>query len=154
MPARPEERSVVGMTPKPFAPVLRTQADVECAWRSLIHPLGWPERRLWFMFVGSDGVPLPMVSELRELPDAIDRASADNDVWAWRAVLDEFDPGGRVALLLCRPGAGVPTVEDRLLATTLYDACRAAGLATEVIHLATDADFYPLPADDLISHPV
>lgn len=135
---------------QPFAPVLRTQADVEHAWRTLIKPLGWRDRRLWFMLVGADGVPLPLMSEVEDVPDHFDEQAAGNAVWLWRSLLDEFAPEGRVALLLCRPGSGGPTPEDRALASTLYDMCRSGGVPTEVVHLATDVAFHPLPADEVL----
>lgn len=135
----------------PFAPVLRTQADVEQAWRTLVSPLGWDERRLWFMLVGADGVPLPIMSEVGPFPDLVDDEAASDAAWLWRTLLDEFEPDGRVALLLCRPGAGGATGDDRAMAATLYDACRARGVPTEVLHLATDVTFHPLPADEVMS---
>lgn len=137
---------------KPFAPVLHTQADVEHAWRMLVQPLGWSERRLWFMLVGADGVPLPLMSEVDALPADIDDDAVRDMVWLWRMLLDEFAPEGRVALLLCRPGTGAPTCDDRALASVLYDACRAGGVPTEVVHLATDVAFHPLPADEVMRH--
>lgn len=135
------------MTTEPFSPVLRTQADVEAAWRHLIRPLGWSSRRLWFMFVGDDDRPLRQLSQVDDLPARLDPKEAANAARAWRGICDELVPGGRVALLLCRPGRGGPTPEDRNTATTLYDSCREAGLALEVIHLATDEEFFPLPYD-------
>jgi hypothetical protein len=31
----------------------------------------------------------------------------------------------------------------------VYDACRRAGMATEVVHVATDTELAPVPLDDL-----
>jgi hypothetical protein len=135
------------MDKTPFAPVIRTQADVEEAWRHLMRPLGWDGRRLWFMFVGPDDRPLRQLSEVDDLPDRLPPALAVNAARVWRRLRDELAPGGRVALLLCRPGRGGPTPDDRASAAALYDACRDAGLALEVIHLATDEEFFPLPCD-------
>ena len=42
------------MTDQPFAPVLRTQADVEQMWRRLMTPLGFPGCSLWMVVVQDD----------------------------------------------------------------------------------------------------
>lgn len=138
---------VGGMTDRtPYAPTLRTQADVEAAWRHIIRPLGWPEPRLWFMFIGVDDVPIPQVSEVTELPAELSRGGCEGMAEMLKSLVDEmgFD---RVALLLCRPGRGRPTQTDQRNAATLYSACREAELPVEVIHLATDEDFWPIPYD-------
>lgn len=135
------------MTDKiPYAPVLRTQADVEAAWRHLINPLGWPEPRLWFMFVGADGVPLPQLGQIEAMPAEIGAEGATKVATMMGSLIDDmgFD---RVAFLLCRPGGGPPGASDLKNATDLYAACRAAAAPCEVIHLATDDDFWPVPAD-------
>lgn len=132
---------------RPFSPILRTQRDVEEAWRALIRPLGWAERRLWFLFIGPDDRPLPVMNDVRDLPDEIGAEDARAAVTLWRRVLDAIEPDGRVAVLLCRPGRGGPSPADRASAAALYAAGRAGGVPLEVVHLATDEEFWPLPYD-------
>lgn len=132
---------------QPYVPVLRTQRDVEEAWRALIRPLGWPERRLWFMIIGGDDRPLPVLNEVTDLPDELGPDDADPAARLWRHVLDSAAPDGRIAVLLCRPGRGGPTLADRASAAALYTAGRDARVPLEVVHLATDEQFWPLPAD-------
>lgn len=135
------------MTDKaPYAPVLRTQSDVEAAWRHLIDPLGWPEPRLWFMFVGSDDVPFPQLGQIEEMPTEIGTDGATKIAEMMGHLVGDmgFD---RVAFLLCRPGAGSPGPSDLKNAADLYAACRAAAAPVDVIHLATDLDFWPVPLD-------
>ena len=137
------------MTDKtPYAPVLRTQTDVEAAWRHLINPLGWPEPRLWFMLVDADGVPFPQLCQIEGLPMEIADDGAANLATMLRDLIEEhgFD---RVELLLCRPGGGPPNRSDRKNAAELYDASVVAGVPVDVIHLATDQDFWPIPLDAL-----
>lgn len=134
---------------KPYDPVLTTQRDVEEAWRHLIDPLGWPERRLWFMIIGADDRPLPVLNEVTDLPDELGAEDAEPAARLWRHVLDSAAPGGRMAVLLCRPGRGGPTLADRASAAALYAAGRDAGVPLEVVHLATDEEFWPLPIDGL-----
>jgi len=133
------------------APVLRSQADVEVMWRVLMTPLGWRQRSLWFVLVAPDDSPIPHVYEIADLPDTIDDHSHAAAAELWRDLLDQVLPGGRVALLLSRPGAGDPDRADRRIAEGTYAACRGAGVPLEVIHLATDDDVVPLPADAVLA---
>jgi len=133
----------------PFTPVLRTQADVETAWRTLVRPLGWSSRRLWLMLIGADDRPVRQLVEVTELPDVVDDEAAGHVAAFLSRVRDELGADGRLALLVCRPGVGLPSADDRASAAALYDACRARGVPMEVIHLATDVDIVPLPADTL-----
>lgn len=135
------------MTQTPFSPVLHTQSDVEDAWRRLMHPLGWPDRRLWLMLVGDDGRPSRQLTEVTDLPDLIPPDDAAGVVAMWGHLLDQVAPGGRLAVLLCRPGRGGPSPQDLGSAAALYSAGRAGGVALEVIHLATDEDVHPIPYD-------
>lgn len=135
------------MTDKtPYAPVLRTQADVEAAWRHLINPLGWPEPRLWFMFVGADGVPFPQLSQIEEMPAEVGADGAASVATVMGQLVSDMG-FERVEFLLCRPDDGPPTPTDQKNAAVLYAACRAAAVPVGVIHLATDVDFWPIPAD-------
>ncbi|WP_406020470.1 hypothetical protein OH802_17430 [Nocardioides sp. NBC_00850] len=137
------------MTDKiPYAPVLRTQADVEAAWRHLINPLGWPEPRLWFMLVGADGVPFPQLCQIEKVPVEIGDDGAANVATMLHDLIDELGLD-RVELLLCRPGGGPPSLPDRKNAAHLYGACAVAAVPIDVIHLATDQDFWPVPLDAL-----
>lgn len=135
---------------EPFAPTLLCQRDVERMWRALMRPLGWRARALWFVLVGADDRPLPQVCEIAELPDRIDAESHATAARLWRDLLEDLVPGGRMALLLVRPGGDGPTRADRALAEGTYAACRAAGVPLEVMHLATDEDIWPLPADAVL----
>lgn len=113
-------------------------------WRALMTPLGWRERSLWFVLVAPDGSPIPHVYEIAELPDEISPDAHAAAAELWRDLLAEVLPGGRIALLLSRPGTGDPTAIDRTIARGTYAACRAEGVPLEVIHLATDDDIRPL----------
>ena len=115
------------MTDKiPYAPVLRTQADVEAAWRHLINPLGWPEPRLWFMLVDPDGVPFPQLCQIEGLPVEIADEGAAN-----------------LATML--PYSEASENSD----TPMPATCAVAAVPVDVIHLATDQDFWPVPLDAL-----
>lgn len=131
-----------------YAPVLRTQTDLEAAWRHLINPLGWPEPRLWFMFVGADGVPLPQLCQIEEVPVEIGEDGAADVAAMLHGLIEELG-FQRVEFLLCRPGGGPPNRSDLKNAAELYGACAVASVPITVVHLATDHDFWPIPLDAL-----
>lgn len=139
------------MTNASLTPVLHTQADVEQLWRTLMQPLGWSRRACWFALIGPDDHPLPQLGEFEDLPAQPPPEDLAQAARLWRSLLDEALPGGRVALLVCRPGRGGPTPVDRGIAAAFYAACREAAVPVEVIHLATDEDIWPLPADEVLS---
>lgn len=139
------------MTNASLTPVLHTQADVEQLWRTLMQPLGWSRRACWFALIGPDDHPLPQLGEFEDLPAQPPPEDLAQAARLWRDLLDEALPDGRVALLVCRPGHGGPTAVDRGVAASIYAACREAAVPVEVIHLATDEDIWPLPADEVLS---
>jgi hypothetical protein len=135
---------------EPFAPILLSQSDVEQMWRAVMRPLGWSRRALWFFLVTPEDRPLPRICEVADLPDEVDDEGHAADAELWRDLLADLVPGGRVALLLVRPGAGGPTPADRAFAEGVYTACRRVGVPLEVIHLATDEEIWALPADEVL----
>jgi len=132
----------------PFLPRLTTQIEVERFWQTLIRPLGWRHRSVWFVVIGPDDLPIPAMNEIDELPDLADGLVADRLAAGLRRILDRVEPDGRLALLISRPGAGGLTDEDRCAAGSLYAGCRRHRLPVEVIHVATDTEVLPVPADD------
>lgn len=140
-------RTVDAMSKDPFTPPLRTQSDVERFWRTIIHPLGWARRRLYFVIVGPDDRPLPCVNEVDDIPAALENEASERVGSLLRDLLDGLEPEGRIALLVCRPGDSRATSDDRALASAFYAALRAHRVPTEVIHLANDVEIEPVPMD-------
>ena len=136
------------MTSTPFSPVIRTQSDLLATWRRLMEPLGFGGPSIWMLLIQADGVPLPQLTEIAEAdrPPDLDEAAGLASTLA--AVLEEH-PGSRWAFLRSRPGRHGPDECDRAWARVLLEACRGAGVATDVVHLATDERLVPLPEDDL-----
>ena len=135
-------------TKAPFRPVIRSQADLESAWRQLMEPLGFGGQSVWLLLIGADDRPLPHVTQIEEADDPPTPAQADGFASMLRSLLDDV-PGGRWAFLRSRPGRAAVTDDDRAWARALLHACRAAGVPVEVMHLATDDDLRPIVADDL-----
>ncbi|WP_193605736.1 hypothetical protein [Nocardioides dongkuii] len=130
-----------------YRPVISTQADLERMWRHLMEPLGFGGSSLWFLPVGPDGEVHPAIVQVED----VDPLPPPEEVLAMVAgvasVVDDVAPGARVAFLRSRPGRRGVDADDRAWARELYAAARTVGVALEVVHLATDADVLPLPAD-------
>jgi hypothetical protein len=135
------------MTEQTHRPLLRTQADVERFWTTTCRPLGWRAPELWAVLVDAEGEPFPGLQQIAGVPPRPAAADLDRLVSVWRQVLEELDPGGRVAVLLCRPGRAQVTAHDRAWAVGLAAAARTGGVELAVVHLAGDDAIVPLPRD-------
>jgi hypothetical protein len=133
----------------PFRPVIADQAALEDAWRRLMSPLGFGRTSVWLMLVGDDDRPVPQLTEVEGCERPLTPGELDGLAEAARLLLDDLAPTGRLALLLSRPGPALPRPADLALARGVLQACRAHGVPTEVVHLATDTDVVPLPYDTL-----
>lgn len=132
-----------------YRPLVRSQADLEEVWRSLMQPLGFGGRSVWLVQLGPDRRPVPVITEIT---DCDDRPDPDHGAGV-AAALREADahvPGGSFAFLVSRPGRSAVTRDDLAWAVFLHECGRAAGLPVEPVHLATDDDIVPLPLDDLL----
>lgn len=136
------------MTNSPLRATVRTQADLERLWRTLMEPLGFGGRTLWIMVIDNDEA-VPGLVEITDLPTT----PTIEDQQGLEHVLGIFDvgtaPATRVAFLLSRPGRDGVTARDRVWATMLIDAARSAGARCEPVHLATDRTLVPITLDDL-----
>lgn len=133
-----------------FRPTIRTQSDLERTWRHLMEPLGFGGHSLWFMLIGADDRPYPGLTEIEDCAEAptADELASLGELLA--TVLPDVAPGGRVAFLLSRPGRDGVTARDRELAAAIYAVFVAAGVPTEVVHLANDVSLVPLPMDEAL----
>lgn len=140
------------MTEKtPFRPTIRTQADLELAWRHLMEPLGFGGHSLWVMFIQADRTPLPHLTQVEDTVAPPTPEQQASFVEFLRFFRDEMRGGERVVFLRSRPGRGGARPDDLLWARSLYDACRAADVETDVVHLATDDVLVPLPMDEVLA---
>jgi hypothetical protein len=130
-----------------FTPTVTTQADLEEVWRTLMGPLGFAGTSLWFMAVAPDGSVVPQLDQIEDCEELPLPEQLLGALSAIHAVLDEAVPGARIAFLRSRPGVQGVDADDRSWARALYGAARAVGAPLEVVHLATDLDVWPMPAD-------
>ncbi|CAN5372289.1 hypothetical protein BH11ACT8_BH11ACT8_15870 [soil metagenome] len=129
--------------------IIRTQADLEEVWRLLMEPLGFDEGSLWLMALDADGRPTRQMLEIQDdgPPPRPDDVVSFGEML--RLIGEDAAPGVRWAMLRSRPGSGAITAADRGLIGALLASCRAAGVPTEVAHLASDEDLVPVPYDEL-----
>ena len=133
-----------------FRPTIRSQQDLEDAWRRLMGPLGFSGHSIWLMLIAADDRPFPHLTQIEEAvepPPPEDLAGFAEMVAELRT---EFAPGGRLAFLRSRPGGSGLTPDDKAWAEALYDVGRLAGVPTEVVHRACDTDLVPVPMDDVL----
>jgi len=134
---------------EPPRPVLHTQADLEALWRQLMGPLGFRHGSIWMLLIDPDGRPIPQVTEFTDAEDV----PAEEMVASVAELLRHLhDPEliGRFAFLRSRPGGGGVTTEDLAWGRALHEACRQAGVVSEVVHRANDHDLVAVPMDALL----
>ena len=137
------------MTPDDI--VIRSQTDLEAAWRALLRPLGFTSHSTWIMLVGPDGRPLPQLVEVEGTAEPPDEGMVASLGDFLGELVSSLVPGASVAFLRSRPGAGGVTADDRAWARALLASARHAGLPTEVVHRACDVDVLLVPPDETMA---
>ena len=136
---------------EPYSPILTTEADVTTMWRTIINPLGWHTRRVYFMLVDPDGRPHPQLVEVDEMPETFDAEDAVRFVEFLSMLAGDI--GGEscsVALMLARPGGGGLSDGDRAMCRELYAAAKDGGVRLELLHVATSSAITPAPMDEVL----
>ncbi|MFT4289481.1 hypothetical protein [Nocardioides sp.] len=131
----------------PYAPLIRTQADLLDFWIAICHPLGWSRRDLWFCVLGEDLRPTPLMTQIEDLPDEPDPRTVDNLGRIWQQLLGES--AGQIAALQCRPGPPPLTPVDRAWGRAMTATAAGHGVPLAVLHVASDEEIVPLPADEI-----
>jgi hypothetical protein len=116
---------------------VHSAADLCQRWRALMGPLGFGERLLWFAFVGADRRMIKVLNNIPTPPSPRPRFGEEL-FGLLRPVLDDFEPGATVALLLTRPGRGALSNADRRWAAMLIETARQFGVPIEPIFRAND----------------
>lgn len=116
---------------------IHSATDMGERWRALMGPLGFGERLLWLGFVGPDA---RMYKTLSQIPAGArpDRRLVEDIVSRLRFVLDEFEEGASVALLLTRPGPGPISRLDRQWSSLLTEVAAEFDLPLQPIFRAND----------------
>jgi hypothetical protein len=129
--------------------LIRSQADLEQLWRSLMEPLGFTRTSVWMLFIDAEDRPVKQLTEISEAHVPPDGVASRGLEQVLSRVVDETVPGGRVAFLRTRPGKDGLTDLDRQWAAALYTASRRAGVPCEIVHAANDVHLVPVPLDEI-----
>ena len=133
-----------------FQPTIRSQADLEAAWRTLMGPLGFSQHSVWVMLIGADDRPFPRLTRIDEAENPPTDAELAGFAEMLGTLRSELAPDGRVAFLRSRPGGGGLTADDRAWADALHEVGRLADVPVAVVHRACDVDLVPIPMDDVL----
>lgn len=123
---------------------IRTQDDLRDAWRRVMDPLSFRSRCLWLMLIDADGVPLPQLTKLTDLPD---RPTLADQAGLERFLHHFSGTEVRVAVFVGRPDTGLPSADDRAWSEAIYLACDRAAVFVETVHVGTSAAITTLPLE-------
>ena len=130
-------------------PIHRAQ-ELDQFWHTMMGPLGFTRRKLWVLFLADDGLPVPQLMEIEDVPSVPDAMTCESLMSLCEMVLDDVIPGGSVALLLTRPGSDQMSDTDRAWARTLIAAAASEGVELWPVHMANDVLLQVFAPDDLL----
>lgn len=122
-----------------LAAPLSTDQDII---RRVDHLLDQDSRRhrsLWLLFLSGEGVQLPVVVPIDDVPARPDSLLARNLCGVIADVLGDVAAAGSAVVTLTRPGDETVDASDREWFHTLHMAARERGAAVRLICLATQA---------------
>jgi len=129
-------------------PAVRTQADLQQTWRALMGELGFPDRRLWLLFLSAEGRPAGPLLSIDNLPDGPYDLPVEDLVTICREILEGPGGAGSVAMLITRPGRDGWHVGDRAWGRYLIAATHRIGGQVWPVHRASDRELVAVPADE------
>lgn len=123
---------------------IHSQADLARLWRALMGELGFARRLLWLVLVCDDGVPVPHIVRVEDVPDI-----PGDELLHLLQMCRQVDDECGVALLLSRPGSDGLSASDKAWAAALLSAARTTGVSCWPLHVANDAAVRVVAPDDL-----
>lgn len=130
-------------------PPIRTQDDLCRFWRSLMGPLGFGRRRIWFITLAADGHILPGLVQVDDCPCEPDQQMLRILMARIVDLLEEDTTRHSVAFLWSRPGSAATTPVDIAWANALRAAAERAAIKIWPMHLANDLDLRAFAPDEL-----
>lgn len=116
---------------------LTTDADVLDRVGSCIDQQSRARRSLWLMFLDSDGIQLPVLVPVDDMPEHPAPADARALCHVIAHVLLDAAPGGSAVISLTRPGTGVVRGSDQQWNNALHKAAASEGAMIRMVCLAT-----------------
>jgi len=125
---------------------VHSAADMGQRWRALMGPLGFGQRLLWVGFVGADCCMYKTMSQV-PLGTRPTRRLVEDVMSRLRFVVDNFEEGATVALLLTRPGIGAISHLDRQWSTLLTEVAAEFGVPLQPIFRGNDETLMQVEPD-------
>jgi hypothetical protein len=135
------------MTTPPLAEVpLRSADDLTRRWRTLLDPPVFGARSLWLAWLDNEGLMLPVVVPIDDVPPSPHRALLSGVLHLHDAVVEQHLGGddGHLAMALCRPGPPETTEDDDAWAEALQVTFDDLIDGTWSLHLAAAGTVTPL----------
>ena len=103
---------------------------------------------MWLLFLSHDGVLLPTVVPIDDVPERPDPSLVGNLCGVLADVLSEAAPRGSAVVALTRPGGDTVDDTDRRWFRALHSAARERGASIRLLCLATQDHVRQLTLDD------
>ena len=123
---------------------VRSAVELTARWSDMLEPPVFGARQLWLAWVGDDGVMLPIVTPIDDLP-----LRPERDVMPGLRSLHEAVAGSQpgpvhLAMALCRPGRSAVLPDDAVWAEGLREEVGAHVDGTWSLHLAAGGSVLPI----------
>ncbi len=132
-----------------FRPHVRTLADLDATWCTLIKPLGFGSRQIFAIMIDRDGEVVPGIVNVTDCPRRPDEEMVGGLVGALRQALDGVDRQGSCAVLWARPTSAGTRETDLQWARALATTMRERSLAHWPVYCADDFVMRVVAPDDL-----
>ena len=134
------------MTKPPLADVpIRSAADLTSRWATVLDPPIFGARSLWLMWMGADGLMLPIIVPVDDVPEQFDHRMTSGLLHLSDVVTEEHLAGeGHLAMALCRPGRPEATEDDYEWAEDLRSDIDDQLDGTWSLHLAAGGEISSL----------
>jgi hypothetical protein len=127
---------------------LRTDRDVILRVDALVDQSSRRRRSLWLFFLSGDGIQLPVVVPIDDVPERPDAVTVGNLCDVIAQVLAEAAPTGSAVVALTRPGAETINENDRCWFRVLHRYASDRGANIRLLCLATPARVRQLVLDE------
>ena len=126
------------MTKPPLADVpIRSADELTRRWATVLDPPVFGARSLWLAWIGNDGLLLPVVVPVDDIPDQFDHRMTSGLLHLSDAVTEQHLAGvSHLAMALCRPGRPAATDDDYEWAEDLRSDIEDQLDGTWSLHLA------------------
>ena len=129
-------------------PVL-SAVELTARWSDLLEPPAFGARSLWLAWVGPDGLMLPLITPIDDVPLRPDRALMPG-LRHLHETVTEMKGAHHLAMALCRPGRPAVTTDDAGWAEALREEVGEHLGGPWSLHLAAGGSVLPLVNPPLV----